>query len=278
MYVKNNLQSLELYTTCKSSVWCSLKLKGRDVLLIGVLYRSPGSSVSENNMFIEQFSTVMKEKHSHLLIIGDFNFPEIDWSLQISNASRNHPSHDFISCYKDSFLYQHVTQPTHYRAQQNANILDVIMTNQNDMVDSLQYREPIGKSHHVVLDWTFNCYGLKSQSKSTKYFYDRGYSEAMRNCFKTYNWTYILSDKSVDEMWESIHNLVHATVDKFVPHRSIKAGHCARRKPVWMNERVMCKLKTKGKSFQRYKETRDGKDYLEFVKSRNAAKIDSKSG
>jgi len=48
------------------------------------------------------------------------------------------------------------------------------MTNENDMVDSLQYREPIGKSHHVVQDWTFNCYGLKSQSNSTKYFYDKG--------------------------------------------------------------------------------------------------------
>jgi len=108
---------------------CSLKLKGNDVLLIGVLYRSPGSLVSENYMFIEQFSTVLKENHSHMLIMGDFKYPEIDWKLQISHAAANHPSQDFITCYKDWFLYQHVTPPTHYRAQQNANILDMIITN-----------------------------------------------------------------------------------------------------------------------------------------------------
>ena len=115
--------------SCKSSVLCSLKLKGNDVLLIGVLYRSPGSLVSENYMFIEQFSTVLKENHSHMLIMGDFKYPEIDWKLQISHAAANHPSQDFITCYKDWFLYQHVTPPTHYRAQQNANILDMIITN-----------------------------------------------------------------------------------------------------------------------------------------------------
>jgi len=74
------------------------------------------------------------------------------------------------------------------------------MTNEEDMVDSLQYREPIGKSHHVVLDWTCNCYGYKSQSKSTKFFYDRGDFEAMTNCFKSIDWAYVLSEKSVDVM------------------------------------------------------------------------------
>ena len=88
--------------------------------------------------------------------------------------------------------------------------MTMTMTNENDMVDSLQYGEPIGKSHHVVLDWTYTV------------------------------------RKSVDEIWESIHNLVCATVDKFVPHRSIKAVQCARRKPVWMSDRVMFKLKRKG--------------------------------
>jgi len=139
-------------------------------------------------MFIEQFRSVMKEKHSHMLIMGDFNYPEIDWNLQMSHASENHPSQNFITCYKDWFLYQHVTQPTHYRAQQNANILDLIMTTEEDMVDSLHYGEPIGKSHHVVLDWTCNCYGHKSQSKSTKYFYDKGDFESMKNCFKSCDW------------------------------------------------------------------------------------------
>ena len=61
-----------------------------------------------------------------------------------------------------------------------------------------------------------------------------------------------------------------------MPHRSFKTGHRARSKPMWMNERVMSRIKRKKESFQRHKETRDGKDYLEYVTARNAAKTETR--
>jgi len=115
-----------------------------------------------------------------------------------------------------------------------------------------------------------------SLSLSQLNFSMTGDFEAMRNCFKSLDWAYVFSEKSVDEMWEIIHNHVHTAVVKFVPHRSFKTGHRARSKPVWMNERVMSRIKRKKKSFQRYKETRDGKDYLEYVIARNAAKTETR--
>ena len=274
LYVKDGLQAVSLSVSCKSSVWCTIQLKGRDTLLAAVVYRSPGSTAPENESFIEQFETVMKERYSHIVIMGDFNYPEIDWELQVSSASVNHPSHNFILNYKDWFLYQHVTQPTHFRAQQNANILDLIMTNEADMVDELHYGEPIGKSHHVVLDWLCNCYGPESQSGVIKYFYDRADFIAMKSSLKAYDWSELLRGKSVDDMWETIKSKIVATVDMFVPHRAFKSGSSRRRKPMWLNDRALGRIKRKKESFQRYKATRDGMDYLEYVKARNAAKTE----
>jgi len=113
-----------------------------------------------------------------------------------------------------------------------------------------------------------------TQSKSIKYFYDKGDFEAMKNCFKTCDWEQALSGCTVYEMWEIIHNQILAAVDKFVPHRRIKTECGVHKKPLWMNEKAMSRIKRKKTSFHRYKETREGKDYLEYVKARNAAKTE----
>ena len=41
-----------------------------------------------------------------------------------------------------------------------------------------------------------------------------------------------------------------------------------------MNDRALSRIKRKKEAFQRYKATRDGMDYLEYVKARNAAKTE----
>ena len=39
-----------------------------------------------------------------------------------------------------------------------------------------------------------------------------------------------------------------------------------------MNDKAFLKIKKKKEAFRRYKETNDGKDYLQYARSRNAAK------
>ena len=56
---------------CGESVWCEIKLKNKDTLLLGGVYRSPNSStVADTN--INSFLTQLKMP-THALICGDFN-------------------------------------------------------------------------------------------------------------------------------------------------------------------------------------------------------------
>ena len=72
-------------------------------------------------------------------------------------------------------------------------------------------------------------------------------------------------------MWTHIHNIISIAVDKFVPSKCFRTDNYQRRKAVWMNDKVMVILKKK-EAFQRYLSTKDGKNYLEYVKARNKAK------
>jgi len=113
LYIKDSIQSNEftMPDTCDASVWCTLTLKNQDRLIVGLVYRSPNSSESQNKHLLERMDYVLEQNYSHVLIMGDFNYPEINWNMDISTASADHPSQVFITRYRNWFLHQHVTEP-----------------------------------------------------------------------------------------------------------------------------------------------------------------------
>jgi len=48
------------------------------------------------------------------------------------------------------------------------------MTNEDGMINSINYEEPIGMSDHVALSWTLLCYAQVTATKVKKYLYDKG--------------------------------------------------------------------------------------------------------
>lgn len=92
IYLKNSLIASEVSfdTSFEESVWCKVKLKNRDNLILGCTYRSPNSSaenVSKLNTLLRDISDM---NPSHLLIMGDFNFKEINWKNNMSTVNENH--------------------------------------------------------------------------------------------------------------------------------------------------------------------------------------------
>ena len=77
----------------ESTIWSMVNLKNGDVLLVGVVYRSPSSSDEQNSQLIQTITEMVQRRPSHLLIMGDFNFPGINWEEQSSVGSC--PEHVF---------------------------------------------------------------------------------------------------------------------------------------------------------------------------------------
>ncbi len=113
---------------------------------------------------------------SHVLMMRDFNYSEIDWPNCHSTAPPNHRSHTYINIIQGMFLYQHITEFTRYRKGHNPSLLDLILTNEEDMITDIQYVPPLIKSNHVCLIFNTNMYTYNEEKRKRKFAYYRGNS------------------------------------------------------------------------------------------------------
>ena len=81
-------------------------------MLIGCIYRSPNSSINSMLELGKLLEVACSYGCSHLCIMGDFNFKEINWGERDTNTSETHAANIFLEFTRDNFLMQHVKQAT----------------------------------------------------------------------------------------------------------------------------------------------------------------------
>ncbi len=120
--------------------------------------------------------------------MGDFNYRDINWTDWSTPHNEDHLEFIFLESIRDTFLNQHDTEPTRGRIGQNANILDLIFTNEEGMLSNLEHLSPLGKSDHCLLLFDFNCYFVFNIKQKFHRFYDKG--------------DYVNMEKDLDLDWE----------------------------------------------------------------------------
>ena len=93
-------------------------------LTIGLVYRSPNINEEDNTKIQNAIKEVSK---GECIIMGDFNHGHIQFLLLI----------------QDSFLIQHVLEPT-----RGKNVLDIVLSSQKELVDNVKIHKPLGNSDH----------------------------------------------------------------------------------------------------------------------------------
>ena len=162
IYVKDTLKCDEIRFESKydDHVWVKINLKNKDSLLCGCIYRSPTKEKIITKITTTRVCQVIKEavqmKYSHLLICGDFNYPEIDWKYEYVDESTE--IKPFINTVQACRLYQHIFQPTRYRKGNKPSLLDLILTSEDGMVSDVIHNPGIGESDHECLVFTLHCY------------------------------------------------------------------------------------------------------------------------
>ena len=62
----------------------------------------------------------------------------------------NSGSFRFIEAVRDSYLCQHITEPTRIRVNETPTTLDLILTERENDIYGIDYDSPLGKSDHVL--------------------------------------------------------------------------------------------------------------------------------
>ena len=116
------------------------------------LYRSPNST-SKNNKLLNQLILNTSLIGGKLLILGDFNFPTINWDSLSTPHLSNHCASEFLAATQDAFLFQYVQSPTHTRPNQKPTLIDLIFSQDDQTITNMTTSTPLGKSHHKVLSF-----------------------------------------------------------------------------------------------------------------------------
>ena len=258
LYIKNGIVSYENHEVNKSkseSVWCKIRVDKCNDMTIGVCYKSQVANEEELKELYEAINVASK---GSVLIMGDFNFPSINWvTLECDSVGE-----EFRDIIYDNFLVQHVKYPT-----RENNILDLVLTSDINMIDHLEIREHLDNSDHNIITWKLICNIKIQDNKELCRQYHRANYDDMRNWLNDVDWNNEFENLDVDEVWTRFCSIMNLAVEKFVPLEHKKT----QKYPKWMNRDARRAQKYKSKMWIRYRESRTYNDLVEYKRAQNKA-------
>ena len=163
-------------------------------LLIGCVYRSPSSSRVNDDNLISLLNN-MCDSYSKYIIVGDFNYPQINWSL-LSGPNDVVP---FLDALNDCSLTQMVNCPT-----RGHSILDLVLTNASSLFLSIDIEEPLLGSDHksincrIAMDLSQN---VSHDTVNKQFNFSKADWESFSGILNSVDWTLMLRADDPNLIW-----------------------------------------------------------------------------
>lgn len=261
-----NVEQCELEGMNYAEAICvCIKFEDKTKMIVVGTYRSPSVSGAESTKEVcEMIEEICKREYDHIIIAGDFNYPEIDWAQYMSSAGSNHHSNYFIQAIQENMLYQIVEEPTRFRHGQNSNVLDLILCNDDEIVDDLNIHAPVGSSDHAVLTFTVGRrhVGNKPEEHSYRNYYKGNYDRA-KTLLQQTDWSELTTD-CIEESWKLFKSKIEEICNQTIPRKKSK-----QKKSLFITREAIRLKKRKEKSFKRYRETKSEEDLIVYKRYRN---------
>ena len=184
----------------------------------------------------------MSNKNAHVLVGGDFNSGNIEWSTMrvpeggtakassiptLRNCSRSLPIPNF-----------------HTREDKT---LDLLLTNSPSPVNRVKGMPPIGKADHDIVYIEYDIKAKQIQQAPRKiYLYKRADMDGLRDHLARFNDSFLSSDHShlsVNDMWVSFKSEVLAAIETFIPSKMTKTKYCL----PWIDNSIKHLIRKRGK-------------------------------
>ena len=225
LYTKKKLLAklVTLDTDFNESIWCKIHLDKTDQMLLGCIYRSPNSTTANSEQLTTLINKLHKEKYSHLLVVGDFNYREINWIDNSTTVSENHPATKFLECIRDAYLYQHLKEPTRVRENNEPSTLDLVLTNEESMVENINFDLGLGKSYHLTLSFEYTCFTSTDPDVTfLKRNYFKGDYVAINENLKNIHWENALNGLDLAQSWTYFAEKLVELTESFIPVSKVR--------------------------------------------------------
>ena len=198
--------------------------------------------------------------------MGDFNFPNINW--EDLTTKDNSDEQRFVDCLLDNYLFQLINKPTRWRGSDNPNILDLVITNDEQSISNIEYQSPLGKSDHCIITFDIDCNVLiKSKQKEKRCYHKANYSK-MKEEIQDLNWERYLKvdNNDIDDMWKRFHVKLLDLEDKYVPKLKIKNK---KKTEVPIDKETQNAVKEKNRLSRKFIRTKNQEDRKSYNRARN---------
>ena len=248
----------------------SIELNDREKLLAVNFYRSPNSENTNNQALDKLILKIAAEnKYDFILLTGDGNYKNIDWQMMTCSSSENSNDFRFLESFKDSFLEQHIREPTRGRGTDTPSVLDLVISKADDVIEDLKIEAPLDKSDHAVIQGNIVCQFKPKITKKVRYQYEKADYTRLRDMLPK-NWETELTKNglSTNEMWCIFKEKLTHAINECIPRKTITLNGRPR-KGKKLDSRTLSKIKRKQRVWEAYIRTGDGQKYLEFCRLRN---------
>jgi hypothetical protein len=235
------------------AIWVKLQISQQSTVTVGVCYRS---QMAEDHEICELFTAIQSASSENAIILGDFNYPGIDWATLECESS----AQAFLDLVHSCFLHQHVMEST-----RQSNILDLVFTTEVNMVENLRILEPLSTSDHNVVVFDFITKTEVRDYNSTRFCIHKANFESIRKYLSKINWTELLGTKDATDKWLTFKKVLDDVMKRFVPvARSKRKSRC-----MWLNFETRKAIKARNRNWKKYILTKQYGDYIKYKQSRN---------
>ena len=265
-----NVQLLEPKKSFEEYLGLQIDLRNGDKLQLYTIYRSPNSSNENNDHLLDLLRNISENEPSHLVIVGDFNLPDINWQDMTTPSTGQTISNNIIKTIQDSFWHQHIDTPTRCRGNDTPSLLDLVITNEEHMIQNVVHEPPLGGSDHELLNINFSCYTKDTDDKPPRPNYHRTNYNQMRSELEQVNWDHILENhqNDVQHQWDIFLSLFFEAQNKATPPSS------SNRKPrkchhFPINADITKKIRKKNALWKKYMRDRNDETRQQYTRIRN---------
>ena len=207
-------------------------------LTICVVYITPNTPIEYHKKLYDYLDTL--PHNEHILLIGDFNAPDIEWDTYSCTCCSSELLCDFVVDYN---FTQFINKPTHV----HNNILDLIITNRDNLIQDIfihPVEDFIIQSDHLMITFslTMPLNHLKTKSHITGEVLDyskadwHGLNNFFLNHYATLSKDNIITD--VESFWTYLKDLIIQGSNLFIPRKQTYS----KTRPKWLSSTIQHKL------------------------------------
>ena len=238
--------------------------KGSDIH-VHVFYRSPNSTQEMNDAVLKYLSNIP----GNSVLIGDFNYPEIDWSTLSSTLL---PGQQFLNAVNDKFLSQYVEFPTNYTPQPSGGLttttIDLVLSDNDHLIASVNPVGHLGASHHTMMMVEVIVPSSTNDTEELVPDYKKADFAKMRATVGAIDWVSELSLRDASNSWNYLKETVSSTTEACIPKKKRRNNT----KPLWMDRNAMRVIRKKRRLWKQYCSTSDYESYLAYKQVQNFTK------